>query len=124
MAKRKKGANYKRRMSKKTGVSEAQLSREQRNAEGLQNLASARAKYRAAGDPDSCGDDVAKALKAAFGAGESFDTKGLIDALKINDCKVPNVDMEKPGAVGRLPHVRGHRSESSPEAKRSLGHCG
>src|SRR5215813_5980102 len=58
--------------------------------------------YREHYKHDSCGDEVANALKAAFGSGEEFDLKGLTQCLKDNDCKVPAVDMKGNGAVGRF----------------------
>src|SRR5262245_25570357 len=65
MAKRKKTKKdaYKNAMSRKTGKSVKRLESEQRAAEKFDALRVARAEYKEAGDPNSCGDAVALALK-------------------------------------------------------------
>jgi hypothetical protein len=84
--------------ARQTGTSIKKLRAEQKQAE----KSVVPAKYRKAYKNDSCGDDVAVALKEAFGSGEDFDIAGLIRCLKDNACKVPNVDMKSHGAVGRF----------------------
>jgi len=61
-------------------------------------LVKARERYE---DGNSCGDAIAKAMEI-FKTEDGLDVEALPRCLKDNDCKVPNVDMAKNGATGRV----------------------
>ena len=60
-------------------------------------------KYKEQGDPSSCGDEVAQALKKAFTTNDGdFDLEAFKRCLKDNDVQAPGVDESKPGWRGRF----------------------
>lgn len=76
--------------------------KEQTNGNSLQALAAARSKYKEQGDPTSCGDWLAEALKG-------FDHQSIAAVLKENKLEEPKIDMDRPGAIGRARMVNGLR---------------
>jgi hypothetical protein len=101
--KRRATTSYEKAMARKTGASVRKLRKEQAAAESLGALAKARTKYKDRGDPSSCGDEVAHALKDAFTTDDGdFDLEAFKRCLKDNDVQAPKVDESKPGWPGRF----------------------
>jgi hypothetical protein len=103
MKRKRRATAYEKATARKTGASVRKLRNEKAAAESLGALAKARSKYKEHGDPTSCGDEVALALKQAFTTDDGdFDLKAFKRCLKDNGIQAPKVDESKPGWRGRF----------------------
>jgi hypothetical protein len=120
--KRRATTSYEKATARKTGTSVRRLRKEQAAAESLEALAKARSKYKEQGDPSSCGDEVAQALKEAFTTADGdFDLDGFKRCLKNNDVQAPKVDELNPaGAVDLGCAQESHFAQRCEKPGRSL----
>jgi len=105
--KKSKKDGYKSAMSRKTGKSVKKLEAEQVSAEKFEALREARAEYKEAGDPNSCGDAVALALKVFLHKVEGK-PRPVLDMDAFLKCVASNdIDIDAKWAEDRAPGWQG-----------------